>query len=372
MKVGILTQHRVRHFGSILQAYALQRILFDNGIDNEIIDYIYPNSAHKKTPILVRLKIGIHIIIRRLYAKKSGHIYSSNISEFIENSLIKSNRNFDTPQKLRRYCPTYDVYLTGSDQVWNTEYLRGDKSFFFPWVGRSGRSGKKISYASSFGKFTLTGRKAQKWLVDLQDYSHVSVREKKAAEIVRNYTGKCPEVVLDPTLLLNRSQWLLFAKLSNPKRKDYILVYLLTYVWNPMPYSLQLIDYICEITGYNVIVIEPESAVSHNANWKYVDNPSPVDFIRLFSEAALVVTNSFHGTAFSINLNVPFLSLTRDNNVDNDDRLQSLLEQLELTDHIVKENESFPPLPIPYSSKNEKLVELRKQSIDFLINSIYK
>jgi hypothetical protein len=173
MKVGILTMHRVIHFGSVLQAYALQQILFKLGIDNEIIDYVYQNHKHKGISLLkafiIRLKIFIYNLI-----KDNKSTEDNKIKNFIEQKLIKSKRHFSSLYTLKYLCPKYNIYITGSDQVWNTDYLKGDTSFFFSFV--KNKNAKKISYASSFGKFTFTGKEAESWLSNLEKSFSASLK----------------------------------------------------------------------------------------------------------------------------------------------------------------------------------------------------
>lgn len=371
MKIGIITQHRVRHFGSVLQAYALQRFLFNHGLDNEIIDYVYPNKKHRHVSWKKKIKLFLVSLKRGLKRKdveSSSLNKLSKIEQFIEDGLIKSEEKFESCSALRNNCPKYDVYLTGSDQVWNTQYLRGDTSFFFSWLSKGE---KKVSYASSFGKFKLEGRLAKKWLSNLESYRAISVRETNAAKIIKEYTGLSTLVVLDPTLLLDRSDWLTFAELKAPQRKKYVLVYLLTYVWNPIEYAEKLLTQIIANTEYDVIVIEPESITYAHRGWKYVADPSPADFIRLFAEASVIVTNSFHGTAFAVNLQTPFYSILKANR-DNDDRIASLLHNVGILEDVNSKSEEDTTIVYfdNFDKIDIKLQQLRENSTKFLLEAI--
>lgn len=366
MKVGIITQHRVIHFGSVLQAFALQQALYRLNIDNEIIDYIYPNKAHlkeKKTPTIRSFISRILRKILSLAIKRKETSEPNKIRQFISERLKKSSRSFKSPTDLANNCPKYDIYLTGSDQVWNTDYLNGDTSFFFSFVCKPS---KKVSYASSFGRFSFSGDEAKKWLSNLNDYASVSVRERKAVEIINKYTGINAVEVLDPTLLLNTDYWLKFAGIEEVNRKKFILVYILTYAWNPFPYAEEFVRYYEDLLGYEVLVIEPEAILERNPSWKYLNNPSPEDFVKLFAEASLVITTSFHGLAFSISLKTPFFVITKDNNV-NDDRIQSLLKNLNLSHRGIPVNSSFPEMAeCDFSKAYVELESRRNNSIKYL------
>lgn len=365
MKVGILTMHRVIHFGSVLQAYALQQTLFKIGIDNEIIDYVYPNYKHKNIPLLKQIISKIKIFIYKcINGNKNTEL--NKIKYFIYKKLIRSKREYASPLMLKYFCPKYDIYLTGSDQVWNTDYLKGDTSFFFSFI--KNKKAKKISYASSFGKFTFTGVKATKWLANLDSYNAISVRETKAAQIIKNIKNIDPEIVLDPTLLLDKNDWIEFAKnCINLEEDKYILVYVLTYAWNPFPYAENLIKHYESELGYKIKVLEPQSLFEKNPNWEYINNISPEEFISLFSNASLVITTSFHGTAFSINLETPFFSIINDTNKDNDDRIKSLLDIVGLNERGIINNSNFPNFTKPdFKDATYKLKKEREKSISFL------
>lgn len=357
--------HRVIHFGSVLQAYALQKMLLNMGYDNEIIDYKYPNEWH----LGVRKKS-----VRELF---SGFIRKclfirgekNKVALFIDNELIKSRKEFVSPESLARKCPKYDVYLTGSDQVWNTDYLKGDTSFFFSFLPKDK---KKISYAASFGRFSFKGEEAKKWLSYLHSYKFLSVRERKAKEIIQQYIGLTAEVVLDPTLLLTKDDWACFSGDKPFIEEKYILVYVLTYAWQPFPYALNVIEYFERELGYKVVVLEPISLKETKPRWTYLDNLSPHDFVNLIRYAALVITTSFHGTAFAVNMEVPFYSIVNESKL-NDDRISSLCNILGLEKHLLYNDTKITALQYYDFTKARCILDnLRTKSIHFLSSSLSK
>lgn len=365
--------HRVVHFGSVLQAYALQRVLQQMGIDNEIIDYVYPNSWHLPqrhrcfvVDFLYSMRdFVIHIVSS---VRKDSSNETNKIRLFIDKYLIKSRFEYNTVEELADKCPKYDVYLTGSDQVWNTDYLRGDTSFFFSFVNEP--HAKKVSYAASFGRFTLDGEDAKKWLSHLNSYSAISVREVKAAEIIRRYIGRSVEVVLDPTLLLSKQDWLNFSQTINNQSRPYILVYVLTYAWDPFPFAESVIVKYQKELGCRVVVLEPISLQESFPDWIYMYNVSPQEFVWLFANAELIITTSFHGTAFSVNLETSFYTIHRENGV-NDDRISSLLEAVGLTDRLIYNNAMVPDFTKPnFEMAKGRLHTLRQQSLDYLSRNL--
>ena len=351
----------------------MQQALFRLGIDNDIIDYIYPNSWHierKKESLLLRL---LHIAKRifRLIIKEKSIAYNeaNKINEFIDKNLVKTRESFVSPLELSHKCPSYDIYLTGSDQVWNTDYLKGDTSFFFSFI--KNKSAIKISYASSFGRFTLNEQEAIKWLSHLNSYKAVSVRESAAIDLIQKYTAITPTLVLDPTLLLTKEEWLEFSRqYRHDNQKPYILVYILTYAWNPFPYAEEVVRKYQEETGWDVLVLEPESILDNHPSWTYIHNASPQEFVALFANASLVITTSFHGTAFSINLEVPFYSIVTKNEVY-DDRIDSLLNITQLNSRKLYNNAMLERFSKPDYICSRSLIETeRSKSIDYLSNTI--
>lgn len=368
MKIGIITMHRVIHFGSVLQAYALQKFLLNNGLDNEIIDYVYPNKLHNKTNVKkfrYILSKTYHAIITLLSNTKK---YSkSEIKKFIRYELIKSKQKYKTAEKLSANYPKYDIYLTGSDQVWNTEYLKGDTSFFCSFVNTEA---PKIAYAASFGRFTFEGDKAKSWLSNLLSYKALSVREKNAQEIIKLYTGLDAELVVDPTLLLSKNDWIDFAGEQPLIKGKYIFVYILVYAWNPFPYALDTVKHFEKLTGWKVVVIEPMFNSKDYPEWQYAYNLSPHQFVNIIKNAGLVITNSFHGTTFSINLEVPFISIINRNKVK-DDRIKSLCERVGCEDSLLMEQSPLPDFPhLDFSKNTVNLEKHRENSANYLLSAI--
>ena len=142
---------------------------------------------------------------------------------------------------------------------------------------------------------------------------------------------------------------------------------MLTYAWQPFPYALQLIQHFEKMLGWKVVVIEPLNLRKKNPQWQYVENISPHEFINLFKNAGLILTSSFHGTAFSINLERPFYSLVSENKV-NDDRISSLCKKLDLNENLLLVDSEMPMLlPKTDYCQTIRLLNLyRKQSLSFL------
>lgn len=129
-KIGVITMHRVQNFGSVLQAYALSEKLNRLGADCEIIDYQYPNAFHLSSVSTVKRSFNIELFIRRIkyFILYRNSLQKKRFRDFL-NSTLKTSRYYPTRQSLKECPPMYDVYITGSDQVWNPYCMKGDVQF---------------------------------------------------------------------------------------------------------------------------------------------------------------------------------------------------------------------------------------------------
>ena len=364
--VGIISSHRVVNYGSILQAYALQYSIDKLGYKSEYIDY-HPertkmfnmlknlknkNKLLKKNPILC---LAARIIIFPSYLKR---FYS--LRKFLKKHIKMTIKKYNKYDDLLNENFNYDVYCTGSDQVWNSEWNNGiDKPYYLSFVPDSI---KKISYAASFGREELFNWEKEETKELLSKYSSISVREKSGLKILKELGIKNGQCVLDPTLLLNNEEW---SKLTNNKFKNqkYILVYNLNRNKDIYNYAKEL----SKRTGLKIKYITYQLHDFYLPGKMYC-NPSVEDFLSLFKYATYVVTDSFHGTAFSINFNKEFVVIYPKKFST---RLENILELFDLKDRIDKRNSyNIINKKIDYNKINLKLEEERLKSIDFLKNSL--
>jgi hypothetical protein len=360
MKVGIITMHKVMNYGSILQAYATQEIVRNLGYDCELIDYDFPNSwqfsrgiAQNKLSLKSRLSKALHL--RKAYAKEP------KFKRFIRSHFLLS-REYHTAEELQANPPLYDIYLTGSDQVWNYKFTKMDPSFFLSFVPADSH---KVSFSSSFAVNQIPEELRQEITEKISAYNSISVREQRGQEIVKELIGKEVPVTVDPTLTLDFREW---GKLINaPKRKEkYIFLYMLDYAYNPAPYIYELVEHLQKKTGF-IVFSNVEMPKSLGIRYHSVADAGIEEFLQLVRDSALVVTSSFHGVAFSVNFGVPLLAVVPQE-IQADTRLTSLLEQLELRKSIVRVGSTFDGLDGKYDKDREQrlLSDLRRDSIDYL------
>lgn len=370
LKVGVITMHRVVNYGSVLQAYATRRIVELLGFDCEIVDYAYPNPYH-----LAPGSVGLHRtwknrVAKALWLKKRWR--RKNRFERFARRHLRLSRRYPSREAVMSNPPRYDVYLTGSDQVWNPRHMRGDDVFLLSFAPVGAR---RVSYASSFACGSLTEDMAKAYAPLLDCYDALSVREENGRELIRRLIGRDAFVGLDPTLLLDAAEWRAVSGGRNPYYgRSFILLYVMSYAFNPAPYIYKLSEHLQQATGMEVITLAPLPAGTELRRVTVLDEASPVIFLRLFDAAGCVVTSSFHGTAFAVNFGKPLYSLVNDDETEDDDRQVSLLKRLGLDSCIIKMNTSPDKVPgmedVRTSSARARLEALRDKSIGYLKKSL--
>jgi len=368
-KIGIITIHRIFNYGSVLQAFALQNVCESLGYEVEIIDYVFPNGSHN----YLQSKKAIHKL--SLEEKIAKYLYviplfrqHKKIKQFIKKYLNLSKNTYFLPEDLKLNPPKYDIYLTGSDQLWNPRYTYGDSVFFLDFVQDNKL---KIAYASSFGVADIESKYRDNIKKYLLRYKSISVRETSGQDLIKKLTGQQSNVVLDPTLLLDANRWNNY--IIEPRISEkYILCYFLNYTFDAFPYVDDLAEYLKEKTGYKLIKIARPPHDLKNRGDKFKISASPLEFLGWIKHAALVLTTSFHGTAFAVNFSVPVFSII-ESRKSLDSRQLNLLESLGLENRILTIDDSFPEIDdisYDYSSAQSKLSELRESSISFLKQSL--
>lgn len=364
-RVGIITMHKVLNYGSALQAYALQSVVEKMGFRCEIIDYLYPNAYHLSLrphfPVWKRMVLWIIQLLYGFPERRRERKFWSFYRDFFHLSA----KQYRSREEIAECPPRYDIYLTGSDQVWNPKYIGRDMTFMLSFVQVDA---PKVSYSSSFATDSVPREYVDLYRECLKSYSSISVREQGGVEIVRGLTGQDAEVVLDPTMLLSAEEYDSMAERSSIQIDEpYILAYILGYSFNPYPYVEELIRHVRKKTGYKVYLLNVSNVkMLFEKDTRRLQDVGPAEFAYLFRHAAFVITTSFHGTAFSINFQKPFYSLLSRGN--RDDRLASLLSLCGLSDRAIYMGQEFPAdINMESSSASvEKLQRLKEKSLEVL------
>lgn len=296
---------------------------------------------------------GAFSVFAKLVLSKGGCIYGATINEKYY-TLEEIRKTKDLP---------YDTYIAGSDQIWNYMHTDFLDVFFLEFAKKF--NAKRISYAASISvpKIPDDMKKTYQYLTD--NIQYLSVRELQGAQLLKEICGKEAKVVLDPTFLLDKAEWMNSVGQNPLKNERYILVYTLS----GSKYIKQLAKNIAHNIKCNkiVFIISNKSFIYENNIEKQII-VSPTEWVGLMSEATYVVTDSFHGTAFSINFNRPFTTLV--NPVSNmNTRVMSILEITQLKDRIIFDdgsNNMPSSLHIDFSNVNKIIQEWKYNSIQFL------
>lgn len=371
-KIGLVTIYQVPNYGSVLQAFATKEVLKGLGHNCAVINYKYPNEWHYQHGFTKRKKsvkdslgmlLGLTPYYRRL----------KHLASFRKKYLNLTKKYASHQEIIKENFEEYDLFVVGSDQVWNTRFLKGDP-FFLLFFLREGI--RRISIASSFAQKTLDKDFEHLFRTQLIKFDALSVRERNGLEIIKNQLriNKNVALVLDPTLLLSKEDWLRAIPRSKFKpRKKYILWYVLSYAFQPKPYIIQVAQYFKGMLGdCDIIALEGYCKDLDNTTFQMInkEDASLSEYIDLFANAELVITSSFHGTAFAINFGKPLISVVPDN--DGDDRQTSLLRNLNLTGCVANIGGKIEELNPYYDIREEqcRLGSIRSASLHWINENI--
>lgn len=354
MKVGLITIYHVPNYGSVLQAYATQVLLEMMGARCSVINYKYPNEwhwAHGATR-----NTGIHAFVRKLFPDKKTRI----LNEF-RNQYFHFTKKYPSLAELNsENWDDFDAFIVGSDQVWNVRFMLGDSTFLLSFVPDCI---PRYSLASSFALQSIPMQYKKKYCLELSKFSALSVREQNGVSIIQDNLriDKPVEILLDPTLLLSKEQWRQHIPRSKfKKRHPYILFYMWDYAFDPKPYIFEVAKHFQAQTGCDVIALEgyrkPQEACGLIME-KRTTSTIP-EFIDLFANAELVITSSFHGTAFAVNFGIPLISIIP--KTGGDDRQQTLLRNIGLSHCIIHIGTAMPDINPNYDRKK---VQMRLEQI---------
>lgn len=357
-KVGILTFHRAINYGASLQAFALMEVIQKaNDLEVFQIDLDEPYITDGSKIINIRKEQLLRSLIGTIIKLPANSVRNYKFHKFWKKFL-----NFSESYNSEKNIEHFDYYIVGSDQVWNFDITQGDLNFLLPLDNVDRSNIKKISYAASIGKNTMTSEESKDFKKYLSDFDFISVRENSAKKLLKKIDIDS-QVVLDPTLLLEKQEWMRALNLSQDRviKEEFILVYTLE--------DNELIHQILENyqmkTGIKKVVFISSSMNIHKISNTY----SPEEFIRIFNEAAFVITNSFHGTAFAVNFNKKFVTIEHKTRGA---RMVDFLKLVDLENRIIADKDHFEKMfnPIEYELVNNLLKKEREKSLKYLNDSL--
>ncbi len=352
MKIGIMTFWESQsNYGQILQVFALQTFLEQNGHEAFVIRYKLVAPAARKKTVLERVrnfKLTRFVNNRRYKGKKTfEQVQKPRQFDMFKKEYLKfSAGEYQSVPQLVAAPPEADVYIAGSDQVWNNSFSVSCEAFL---LGFGGNETKRLSYAASFGKKELDPVTTQLFERYIGKFNDISVREKSGLEICRKL-GVAGTWVPDPTLLFNREEWLKLLKIpvqpaTNNATKQ-VLLYTLGN--SAIKDKRQYMQYARKVAGQNVV------HVSANEDYAGAHYLTIQEWVAGIQKADFIITNSFHGVVFCIICNRNFVVLPNSGHAAGmNERIDSLLGRLDLTDHLM------------YEYNQERLDKLRTKNINW-------
>lgn len=350
-KALLLTLYGVENYGNLLQAYAVSRILKKNGYECDQLVIIEYSQRYAITS-------AAKAILAPFYPEKKHRFYK--IKNFIAFRKRYLNDRWCRLENLCNLDKNYDVVLVGSDQVWNPNVKIWDEygTTFLGFI----KLARKASISASFGYDTISeeeGKQLSKWIDEL-DY--VSVREISGKDIIKNYTDKQVDVLIDPTMYLKAEEWRELKITSKNAQDEYnkerfVLTYFLGEITEE--YRKKIVAF-AEKRNLTIININDEMDKRH---FSY----GPAEFVNLIDKAELVCTDSFHGTVFSMLFQTPFVVFERKDNMgDMSTRLTNLLDKYNMTDRLLSKITEENIFDCDYTTYEEVLENERNKFSKYL------
>ena len=356
MKINTITCHDVYNSGASLQAYALMKYLQGFGHDVKIIDY-KPEylSRHYKLWIVANPKYEKNMILKIIYLllKLPGRLWALKTKKVFDNFknqyLDITETRYKSNEELKENLPEADIYIAGSDQIWNATFPNGkDEAFYLDFVPNNKI---KASYAASFATETFPEELKQKTSKMLSQFDYISVREKSGLDILKNMDINNGVQVLDPVFLLNKDHWDKMCIDINCTGK-----YLLVYDFDNNPLIKEIAIKISKEKGLKIYTI-----FKSDYSDKVISQMGPIEFISYIKNAEFIISNSFHGTAYSLIFEKEFIVTNRVDKINT--RMRDLLSEIGISERLVSNIDEINCLEkLNYSDIKYNIDKLIKQS----------
>lgn len=385
-KVGIVSCYFKHNYGSMLQAYATQKILDDMNIENETInidkniDFSNGKKKYYMGQVLnfqfIKSKLGM---IKLKLDKKINKNLGKNIS-IRDKKYEEFRKTFRLTEPYKTYAELnekaekdYSSVIVGSDQLWLPVNVVADY-YTLNWVPEDIN---KISFSTSFGVSIIPEKYKEAYKKFLNRINYLSTREVAGQKIIKELTGRDATLVCDPTLLFNKDEWMSIQKEEPIIKGKYIFCYFLGKNIEHRKFAERL----KEKTGYKIVSLNHADEYVKYSDVFADETPydvGPAEFLNMIRNAEYVCTDSFHGTVFSLINNVKFFTFRRYSNkskVSTNSRIDSLLGIVNLKERLINGDEDVEKeieKKIDFENVNIKLEEFRSKSKEFLKNALSK
>ena len=388
--VGIITVHHYGNYGSALQAYASQRVFEKLGYDVFIIDYRSPSAFYvtkrfmkygdkddsfyhkleRRSVSPIKRIIGNVVSkphIARILYRRFGMRRGIRLYDFWLDNL-RMTRRYDSLRELYANPPHFDIYVVGGDQLWNPYITYNNPAYFLAFADKGA---KKISYSTSIGIPCIPDEALPTFKRGIANLSTIMLREDEGVDYLHSLGVKA-ERVLDPTLMLTGDEWI--TKQDRHFKLPFVK-YVLAYILDPTDWTAELTDVVRKQTGLPVIVIGRRRKSAASEGYLYVGNIEVSTFITLFANAEIVVTNSFHGMAFTVIFGKVLVATYRseETDVSMNSRFRNLAGMLNLSCCLYNRS-NFSPEKISYRMDYDRINALletyREQSLHLLKSAL--
>lgn len=356
-KIGILTFHRAVNYGAVLQTYALQHQIQNMGAECKVIDYQCDAIEDCYKPFRIEkeqlFKSVLKLPFRYYWTLKRKRRFQNFL-----NTKIHLTQRYSSSD-LAACNSEFDTFITGSDQVWNSTLTKMDTTYLLDFVRDPC---KKASYAASFGFDEIPEALKNTYEKLLSDFRQISVREQQGADIIRKLLNREVSVNIDPVLLLSQQEW---QQVASPVRQnDYIFVYTM----EKTSTMINFIENLSQKTGCSIIWFTMGlRRPIREGKVQYIHTGSPEQFVGYIAGAKYVVTNSFHGTAFSILFHKKFFVEYLPEPSKANSRLENILNLFQLKERLILNGQNdLIQQGIDYNAVDRVLNEERKKAIHYL------
>ena len=370
-KTAIITFNNSDNCGSMLQALALQNKL-EEYTDTEVSIIDFSNEGQQELysifdkPTSIK-KIIKNILLAPVYGKLKKQ--KEDYSRFAKHFNL-TDKKYSHNSELEELNGQYDYFVCGSDQVWNIKCPDADDAYFLNFV----HQGVKIAYAPSLGGANLAdvAEDPKKYVDLMNDIKYISIREANGKRWLEEMLHREVPMILDPTLLLSKDEWLKYAL------KDRVIPgkYIFYYAFHYSKEQNEIVKSISKKMNMPVITMDVKRWVLKGVfayGAKLSPEFGPAAFLNLMANASMVLTRSFHGVAFSTIFEKNFWMLGKLTNPNGDDRAASVLNQFGLSDRMISLDEISAGADltkeIDYSEVKKKLSALQESSIGFIKNA---
>lgn len=359
--VYLITYHKSINYGSVLQCYALSTYLSNNGYETYVINY--QNDNQKKAFSLYETNSGIKSFIKntyRFFHRKTYHNKIHKFSDFIEKH-ISETQPFYTEEELFILGKTDSAFVTGSDQVWNTDCVDFDKNYMLGFVDNKKRC---LSFAASTNLTSIEKNKTL-FIENVKDFSAISVREKDSALALSKLLNKDVFCCCDPVFLADLGDWESLALESNIKLpEEYVFCYFIGRNNKMLSYAKRIAKETCKKL---VIINDNISNLFVRCIKKYDCGPS--DFLKILKNSSYIITDSFHAVCFSIIFRKNFYVYSN-NQVSN--RINQILSVTGLRDRKISDFSLAQPISnVDYSQLEcSNFVSFIRESKKFLLKNL--